>query len=317
MPKPAVSLKHLRCFLAVAETASFTVAATRLFMTQSALTATIQQFEDAVGVKMFDRTTRRVVLTHAALHFKPEAEKAVFTFDTAVSDLKALAQAEQGHIRIGAAASVIHEFLVHAIAQFRESYPHITISLRDPSTQQVEQLVAEGKVDFAFDGKHQGLDGLEYTPLVADRYGVVCHKDSAMAQDHRPLCWADLTPAQYVAFSADTGIGQFLRQRAGHWPVFAGQHDEVATTASLFAVLSMGNRYSVLPAMALKGCSFSDLVFRELHEPPLSREIYLISRRLRALSPGAQRLLDILLTHIRSCALSPGVSLLKAPPSIC
>lgn len=314
MTKPAVSLKHLRCFLAVAETGSFTVAATRLFLTQSALTATIQQFENAIGLKMFDRTTRRVVLTDAALHFKPEAEKVMCTFDAAISDLKALAQGAQGHIRIGAAASVIHEFLVHAIAQFRQSYPNITISLRDPATQQVEQLVAEGKVDFAFDGKHQGLAELEYTPLVADRYGVVCHKDSSLAQDRRPLRWEDLGPAQYVAFSADTGIGQFLRHRAGHWPVFSGRHDEVATTASLFAMLSMGNHYSVLPAMAMKGCNFPDLVFRELHQPPLSRDIYLITRRLRALSPGAQALLDILLAHIRSCTLSPGVSLLDAPP---
>lgn len=307
-----VTLKHLRCFLAVAETGSFTVAASRLFLTQSALTATIQQFEEAVGLRMFDRTTRRVALTDDAERFRPDAEKVVYGFDSAVGDLMALAQGQRGHIRIGAAASVIYQFLVHAIPKFRESYPNITISLRDPAALQVERLVVEGEVDFAIDSKHQGYDGLEYTPLVADRYGVVCHRDSPLARTEAPLRWTDLTPREYVAFSADTGIGQFLRSHANHWPVLGGMHDEVASTTSLFAVLSMGDRYSVLPAMALKGREFPELVFRELHEPPLSREICLITRRLRSLSPSAQRLLDILLADIRAQELPPGVSLVVA-----
>src|SRR3546814_9915563 len=57
-----ISLRHLRCFIAVAEAESFTVAASRLFLTQSSLTTTIQQFEDLVGLKLFDRNTRRVVM---------------------------------------------------------------------------------------------------------------------------------------------------------------------------------------------------------------------------------------------------------------
>ena len=305
-----VTVKHLRCFLAVADTGSFTAASSRLFLTQSALTATIQQFEEAVGMKMFDRTTRRVAMTEHAERFRPEAMKVVHGFDAAIGDLTALAQGEQGHIRIGAAASVIHQFLVNAIPKFRESYPNVTISLRDPAAQQVELLVVEGKVDFAIDSKHHGHEDLLYTPLVADRYGVVCHRDFPLAHRKRRLRWADLTPHDYVAFSADTGIGQFLRSHAGHWPVLGGTHDEVGSTTSLFAVLGMGQRYSVLPAMALKGRELPDLVFRELHDPPLAREICLITRRLRSLLPSAQRLLDILLADIQQQKLPAGVSLL-------
>lgn len=308
-----VTLKHLRCFLAVAESGSFTVAASRLFLTQSALTATIQQFEEALGLKMFDRTTRRVVMTEAAERFRPEAGKVVNNFDSAVGDLMALGQGQQGHIRIGAAASVIYQFLVHAIPKFRQSYPNITISLRDPAAQQVERMVMEGEVDFAIDSKHQGYEGLNYTPLIADRYGVVCHRDLPLAHLKRALRWTDLTPQEYVAFSADTGIGQFLRSHAKNWPVLGGMHDEVASTTSLFAVLSMGKRYSVLPAMALKGREFPELVFRELHKPALSREICLITRRLRSMSPSAQRLLDILLADIQVQALPPGVRLMARP----
>ncbi|WP_295853412.1 LysR family transcriptional regulator [uncultured Xylophilus sp.] len=307
-----VTLKQLRCFVTLADTGSFTVAASRLFMTQSSLTATIQQFEDAVGVKMFDRTTRRVVLTRHAEAFRAEAQRVVNGFDSAIGDLMALGQGQRGHISIGAAASVIHEFLIPAIPVFRASFPQITIALRDPAAAQVERMVLEGEVDFAIESRHRGFEGLHYTPLVADRYGVVCHRDLPLAQCDRPLRWSDLTPEDYVAFSADTGIGQFLQRHAATWPVLGGTHDEVASTTSLFAVLGMGLQYSVVPAMALRGRHDPDLVFRELHEPALSREICVITRRLRALAPSAQRLLDILLADLRSRPLPPGVTLVAA-----
>lgn len=304
-----VTVKHLRCFLAVAETSSFTAASSRLFLTQSALTASIQQFEEAVGLKMFDRTTRRVKMTEHAEFFKVEAERVVKYFDSAIGDLMALGEVERGHIRIGAAASVIYQFLVNTIPKFRSKYPNITISLRDPAAQQVERLVLDGEVDFAIDSKHFGYEELDYTPLLVDRYGMVCHRDLPLAKSTGSLCWSELTTEGYVAFSADTGIGQFLRKHSIHWPVLGGTHDEVGSSTALFAVLSMGKQYSVLPAMALKGRDFPDIVFRELHEPPLVREICLITRRLRSMSPSAQRLLDILLADIRHQNLPPGVLL--------
>lgn len=314
-----VTLKQLRCFLAVAETGSFTVAAGRLCMTQSALTATIQQMEEAVGLRMFDRTTRRVMLTDHAGRFMAEAERVVNGFDSAVSDLLALAQGERGHIRIGAASSVISQFLVPALPHFREAYPEITISLRNPAAQQTERLVLEGEVDFAIDSKYRGHEDLDYTPLVRDCYGVVCHRDSPVAALDRPVTWADLTRshdapthARYVGFSADTGIGQFLRTNAAHWPVLGGEHDEVESTTYLFAMLARGNYYSVLPALAYERNEFASLTFRELHEPRLSRELCVITRPLRSLSPSAQRLLGILRATLAAQAMPSGVSLLAA-----
>lgn len=312
-----VTLKQLRCFLAVAETGSFTTAANRLCMTQSALTATIQQMEESVGLRMFDRTTRRVMLTDHAARFMAEAERVINGFDSAVSDLVALAQGERGHIRIGAASSVISQFLVPALPRFREAYPGITLSLRNPAAQETERLVLEGEVDFAIDSRYRGHAALDYTPLVRDCYGVVCHRDSPLAGLKRPITWADLTDAppgsagahRYIGFSADTGIGHFLRNHAAHWPVLGGEHDEVESTTYLFAMLARGNYYSVLPALAYQRNEFASLAFRELHAPQLSRELCVITRPLRSLSPSAQRLLDLLRDTLSQQDMPDGVML--------
>lgn len=305
-----VTLQHLRCFLAVADTCSFTLAASRLFISPSALTATVQQFEAAVGLKMFDRTTRRVVMTEHARRFKPEAEMLVENFSSAIGNLMAVAKSERGHIRIAAAATAIHQFLANVIPRFRAAHPNITIALHDPAAQQAERLILDGEVDFAIDCKVLGYDDLDYTPLVADRYGIVCHRDSPLARHPAPLRWCDLTSDGYVAFGANTGIGHFLRGHAEHWPVLGGVHDEVASTTALLAVLGMGDRYSVVPALALKGRELPGLVFQELGDPPLAREICLITSRLRSLPPSAQQLLDMVLADIRRQTLPSGVSLL-------
>lgn len=309
--KRVVSIRHLRCFLAVADSGSFTVASSRMFLTQSSLTATIQQFEEAVGLKLFDRTTRRVVMTEEAVRFKTEAEKILQEFDTAIRDLSSFAEGHQGNIRIAAAASVIYHFLVRAIPLFRESYPNVTISLRDAGAEQVETMLLNGDLDFAVTSKHKGYDDLDYTPLLEDRYGVVCMPEYHLANEATPLFWADLPPHDYIAFSTDTGIGTFLASHAGLSSLLMTPHDEVSSTTSLYPLLSMGNRYSIVPALSARAEGFPDIRFRELAEPVLTRQVCLITRRLRSLSPSARRILDILLKTLNERDLPPGVSLVS------
>ncbi|ARP84491.1 LysR family transcriptional regulator [Bordetella genomosp. 8] len=305
-----ISLRHLRCFVAVADAGSFTVAASRLFLTQSSLTATIQQFEETIGVKLFDRSTRRVAMTNEAVRFKVEAEKILSHFDGALSDLQAFSQGRQGHIRIAAAASVIEHFLADAAHAFKQEYPDTTISLRDAGAELVETMVAGGDLDFAVTSRHRGHDDLVYTPLLEDRYGVVCDARHRYGASRKPLRWSDLDPADYVSFSSDTGIGAFLRENVQRQDMFSGVRDEISSTTSLHAVLRLGASYAIIPALAAGMGQFAPFVFREVIGPRLSREICLISRKLRALSPSSTRLLEFMRRAIDERPLPPGVSAL-------
>lgn len=307
-----VSLRHLRAFAELADTGSFTTASAHLFVTQSSLTATIQQLESAVGLKLFDRTTRRVVMTEEASRFQSTARKILREFDTAISDLQAYGQGKVGHIRIAAAASFIYHFLMAAITEFRKTFPDITVTLMDAGAERVEQLVADGEVDFAIASQHKHNDELEYVPLLADRYGVVCHPDSPLAGSTKPMRWSELASEGFVAFTPDTGIGSFLRQQVGGLPVFKGRHDEISSTTSLFAYLHGGSGFSIVPALAATFAGFADFHFRPLERPVLSREICLMTRRLRSLTPSSHRLLEVLLAAIDQGTLPNGVT--KAAP---
>jgi DNA-binding transcriptional LysR family regulator len=302
-----ISLRHLRCFLEVTHTGSFTAAAARLFVTQSSLTATIQQFEETIGIKLFDRTTRRVVLTAEGETFRPEAESIVKQFEIAIDDLMALAEGRKGLIRIAAAASVIYSFLVDALTDFRHNYPGVTFVVRDAGAEHVERMVLDGEIDFAVASRHKGNDALEYTPVLTDRYGIICDARHPLASSTAPIRWEDLPHKGLIEFTEDTNIGRFLRKSVGHLLVMHETNDQISSTTSLYALLRTGASYSVVPALAANIGS-GDLRFRELMEPTLSRDICLITRRLRSQSPSTGRLLDILLRTIAKNPLPPGVT---------
>jgi DNA-binding transcriptional LysR family regulator len=294
-----ISLRHLRCFAAVADTGSFTLAAARLYQTQSSLTATIQQFEEEVGLKLFDRTTRRVVMTEDAARFKPIADRVLRDFDTALGDLKAISLSHRGHVRIAAVPSMIEHVLSPALASFRQSYPDITISVSDGSADKVERAVLAGEVDFGISSRLNSFPDLAYLPILGDRYGVLYPNDHPLAKIKRQLCWADLSEYEHIALANDTGIGAFLDSHpALNFHQKANLHDRASSTTSLFAMLNLGGRISVLPELSVLASPLKKFVFRELADPVITREVCLITRQLRSFSPNTQRLVDALMENI-------------------
>ena len=94
-----ITQRHLRTFVIVARYGSFNKAAEELSRTQPAITLAIKQLEEFVGLKLLDRTTRRVIPTAEGENFMPIAERLVRDFDTAISDLKATAERRIGNIQ--------------------------------------------------------------------------------------------------------------------------------------------------------------------------------------------------------------------------
>jgi DNA-binding transcriptional LysR family regulator len=312
----SLSIRHFRCFIEVANSGSFTVAARRLFVTQSSLTTTIQQFEDLVGMKLFDRTTRRVVMTPEAVRFKSQAEKVVREFDASVTDLASFSEGQQGDLNIALAPSLLHMFLARAAMRFRAEYPGVTLTIRDASAQQVEQLVADGELDFAVAAKFRGIDDLEYTPLVEDTFGVICRADYRVPARRGTVRLDALSAADHVAFTTDMGIGRFMRTEAPSPSLLQEASIEVSSFTSLLAVLNEGGCFAIVPALATTIAGFETLRFYELSDPVLTRQSFLVTRRLRRLSPSARRFLEKVSEAIIERKLPAGVTSLVDAQSL-
>ena len=95
-----ITLKQIRAFIAVAAEGSFTKAADSLHVTQSTLTSSIKVLEDEIGLQMFDRSTRSVMLTRQGISFLPTAQRLLRDLEDALDDLRMVAERDRGSVTV-------------------------------------------------------------------------------------------------------------------------------------------------------------------------------------------------------------------------
>lgn len=301
-----LSLRQLRAFDEVARQGAFAPAARALCITQSALSESIRQLEEALGTRLFDRTTRTVGLTSAGQAFLLDVRQALETLEHGVQHLGDLAALRHGRVRIAAAPSVLAVLLVPALPQLRAQHPGIEMELVEDSAGGIAQRVQEGLVDFGIGAAHPSSAELRTQPLCSDHMGVVALPDAPVLQVHS-LQPADLAALPFVGLTTDTAISQLLATAPGmpvqvlHTPL------RVSNPALLFDAVRQGLGVSLIPALTAQHPARGALGFRVLDTPQVVRRTLLIQRPRRALSPAAQLLCEALVAQVHTLSHQAGM----------
>jgi DNA-binding transcriptional LysR family regulator len=144
-----MELRHLRYFVMVADEENVTRAATRLHVSQPALSRQIRDLEEELSLSLFERGARSLHLTEAGHVFLTEARAVLQRLDQAVSAVRAVADTSGGEIHVGFAPSLTVEILPDALRRFQEEFPGIHVRLHDLSTQEMLDGLCEGTLDVA------------------------------------------------------------------------------------------------------------------------------------------------------------------------
>jgi LysR family carnitine catabolism transcriptional activator len=274
----------LRTFAVVARHGSFNRAAEELSRSQPAVTLAIKQLEGYIGLKLFERTTRKVTPTTAGDKFIPIAERLLREFDMAIYDVTATADCRSGHVSLSVLPSVATRLLPEIISQFTAKYPEISIHLSDNNAEGVQRSVERNEVDFGIGSLWHPNNELEFVPLLQDNFEFVCHKDHPLAREGSPVSWSQLQGLSFLG----TGLTQALKmQRYIGNPKF-----EFSTTTTLFAMLKANIGVTVLPTLAIPGDE--DLVSLPMVDPIETRELCVILRQDWTLSPAANAMMEVL-----------------------
>ncbi len=208
-----IELRHLRYFLAVAETLHFSKAAQRLGMAQPPLSQQIRRLEDLVGHRLFDRTTRGVKLTLAGQLL---AESARTTLDKVHDDLaqvRRLGRGEEGTLTVGFSGSVMFTALPAAIESYRRQYSKVELRLRELVTSAQISALLEGTLDLAFLRDGDPTDGIEMTTLLREPYVAVLPQGHALTRKHS-IGTKDLRREPFIFFARRMGPLAFDRTMA-------------------------------------------------------------------------------------------------------
>ncbi len=168
-----MELRHLRYFLAAAQSQSFTRASESLHITQPTLSHQIKQIEDELGIQLFDRVGRVVKLTTAGELFQTYAKRALQEVDAGMDALNELENLKHGRVTLGVLSSFGTFHLPPILADFNTSYPGIKITVLRLRTGEIEARLLDGELHFGVAYAPASTDQINVEPLFTDPVALV------------------------------------------------------------------------------------------------------------------------------------------------
>lgn len=147
-----MDLRQLAYVVAIAETGSFTKAADRCFVVQSALSHQVARLERELNARLFDRSSRHVRLTPAGEAFLPAARQCLLAADRARAEVSAATGEIRGNLRIGVIPTVAAVDLPAELLTYQGRHPQVRVTLRMRASADLVREVSDGTLDVAFLG---------------------------------------------------------------------------------------------------------------------------------------------------------------------
>ena len=145
-----MELQYVREFISLAETTSYFETATKLYVSTSALSRHIKSLEKDLGITLFKRTTRRVVLTEQGKLFLPYANRLINTENDWQKALMEMENVKRTLLKVGSIPTMLPYNITDIMAEFTRIYPEVTLDVKEADTLSLIPMVRSGARDFAF-----------------------------------------------------------------------------------------------------------------------------------------------------------------------
>ncbi len=281
--------QNLKAFITVAELGSFSEAADRLYLTQSAISKRIAQLEQQIGKRLFDRIARQVSLTEAGGELLPRARRILQEYENALQAINDLSGEASGTLRLAISHHLGLHRLPPILKQFAQQYPNVTLDIEFMDSEKAYEQVLHGDsevavITLALEAHHN----INSKVIWNDPLRFICAQDHPLATLKQPAL-NNLAEYSIILPGINTYTGQII-QRLFHKegiPLKAPMSTNYLETISTMVEVGLG--WSVLP----------ETLVRDLHVMPfeaitIERELGYIHHTKRSLSNAAVAFLELL-----------------------
>lgn len=287
-----IKYRSLKAFLLAVDTGSFTHAANQLGVTQPSFTALIQDLEEVLGLRLFERTTRSISLTSAGQDFHARAQRPIADLEEAYRSLADLAAVRRGNVTLGALPSTALALLPVAVGALRQLHPALKVRVVEAHNDELVAMLRTNQIEFAVGTLAEPTPDLSFAPLAEDCFCAIYPAGHALEKKRGPLRWRDVLRYDLILLSQGSNARQqfdrAVREETGA-PATALRYD-VTNMGTAAGMVRQGLGVSVLPRLALPELNLSGLRAAALCDASARRAIGLLHRRDRSLSPAAQAL---------------------------
>lgn len=287
------TLRQMRALVALAKTGNFTLAAQYMHVTQSALSGLIKELEQTLGVRVVDRSTRRIALTEVGRELFPLFSQMIDDLDRALANIADHAQLKKGIVRVAVPQLMACTLMPAVIAAWKQHYPDIKVSLTDSSVESVTAPVLSGESDLGIGPERSGAAQLETQALMEMPFEAVVPPGHpllarAKGKGDNSVGWHELADWPVISLR-----GQFTER------LLADMHDalreatlkpahEVTYMTTALAMVAAGLGITVCMPYAAPLVRLHGLHTLPLAKPMLTRRFFIYTREQRSLTPAAE-----------------------------
>ena len=291
-----MQIETLKVFCDLVETESFSQAAERNFITQSAVSQQVRALEEKFKRRLMERVRgrRELRLTQAGAAFYQSSREVLRAYAQLEESLRELTGTVSGTVRVATVYSVgLHE-LPSAVREFVSRYPQAKIDVEYSRTTRVVRDVLSGAVELGVVAFPEKKRGLEVVPLRGDRLVVICPTGHALAKRKR-LRAVDLQDQDFVHFERDVPTRRAIDRILRAHGVTVRRVAEFDNIETIKRAVEVGLGVAIVPRPSVIDASREEqLAVLPLAEPEWTRSVGVIYRSDRALGTAARKFIELL-----------------------
>jgi DNA-binding transcriptional LysR family regulator len=299
------SSRQLRAFHLVARHRSFARAAEELLITPSGLSVLIRELERQLGFRLFDRTTRQVMLTAFGRELIAVTEPSLGSLDAAMSRIEQSAKGRERWISIGTTPWLAANVLAPAIREFRVRHPGLHIRLFDGWLDEIQQRVQSGKLDMGV-GLFKNSSVVRRSPFF--RFALMAvFPDQGAAINSALTRWSSLSGQRLISLTKEYPHQLAIDKQLAKAGAVCRRGQVVKLLETQIALVEANEGIAIIPSFGMCACRNRKVTMSALIDPVVNLDFYQISNRGSRLSERAQEFSGFLKTYITNWSGTSGI----------
>lgn len=292
-----MDLRQLNYFLEVARTGNVSRAATRVWISQPALSRQIQLLEEELGVQLLERKARGVLLTEAGKLLQRRAGVLMSDVTALKEEVSAQSTEPSGPVAFAVPSALRSLLTTDVAASFALACPRARLTVREGMSRGARDMVANGEADVAIFSTQEPSRPLKCEPLLSEQLVAIGRADARLSMDS-PLSVKELCRQPLILTSHPNSLRQIVDNAAAKAGTVAQPRVEVDTSSLMLDLVARGLGYAVLPCCAVHG-TFNAAQFSAAPVRGLRIAWVVATSRERISSVAATRLVETTFAHAR------------------